>query len=227
MSSSLSIFNFFTFKKSKDKVDCILEPLQSMLQLAILSISPIGTKLTIHENILYLQSPVVTQPIIRWYYSDKKDDLYFLYSVIKRFIKWYNPHINNDSPLNSKLYELIVKMSIEGLNNLFKTYSTCESNTVIHVIQMYKNILELNNDKILTDECIIDNENNKINIDEVFIHIIDIYDIILLDTIYHILLLLTNETEYEAYSNMISGFNLILEKSNQQIKQWIKCNLIL
>ena len=31
----------------------ILEPLQSMIQLALLSICPVGTKLRIKENILY------------------------------------------------------------------------------------------------------------------------------------------------------------------------------
>ena len=114
------LYNTFIYNKQKDKVDMILEPLQSMLQLALLSICPVGTKLRIKENILYLQMPNIAQPIVRWYNADKKDDLYFLYAVIKRFITWYNPTLNNKSMMSMELYQLIITMSIEGLNNLFK-----------------------------------------------------------------------------------------------------------
>ena len=213
--------------KPKDKIDMILEPLQAMIQLALLSICPIGTKLRISENILYLQSPTIVQGISRWYYSDKKDDLYFLYSVIKRYIKWYNPNINKKSPVSAELYQLITSMGIEGLNNLFKTYSSSDSNTVIHVIQMYKNLLEYNNDKILTDEYLLDIEKNKINIDEVFENIITIYDQISLNVICNILELVKKEENSTNQTYIIDGLNLILYKINHSIKEWIKLNLIL
>ena len=147
-----------------------------MLQLALLSVCPVGTKLRIKENILYLQMPNIAQPLVRWYNADKKDDLYFLYAVIKRFITWYNPELNDKSIMSLELYKLIITMSIEGLNNLFKTYTASDSNTVIHVIQMYKNLLEYNNDKIMLEDYIVDGEKNKVNIDEVFEKIITIYD---------------------------------------------------
>ena len=105
-----ALYNYLSFYKypnGKDKINMVLEPLQAMIQLALLSLSPIGTKLTIQENILYLQSPNIIQPVSRWYNSDKKDDLYFLFQVIKRFIKWYNPIINKDSLMNEELYKLI------------------------------------------------------------------------------------------------------------------------
>jgi hypothetical protein len=212
--------------KSKDKVDMVLEPLQSMIQLALLSICPIGTKLHIQENILYLQTPTLTQPITRWYHSDKKDDLYFLYGVIKRYIKWYNPTSNKRSPLSVELYQLISTMSMEGLNLLFRTYSSCDSNTVIHVIQMYRNLLEFNNDKILTDEFLVD-EKQKINIDEVFEKIIAIYDKTILQVIFNTLLLIKQESEIEQQQYMIDGLNLLLNKYNKMIKEWVKINLVL
>ena len=182
------LYNTFIYNKQKDKVDMILEPLQSMLQLALLSICPVGTKLRIKENILYLQMPNIAQPIVRWYNADKKDDLYFLYAVIKRFITWYNPTLNNKSMMSMELYQLIITMSIEGLNNLFKTYTASDSNTVIHVIQMYKNLLEYNNDKIMIEDYIVDGDKNKINIDEVFEKIITIYDENILSVMYFSLL---------------------------------------
>jgi hypothetical protein len=221
------MYNAFVYNKQKDKIDMILEPLQSMIQLALLSICPVGTKLRIKENILYLHTPNITQPFIRWYNADKKDDLYFLYAVIKRFIKWYNPALNNKSIMSEELYQLIITMSIEGLGNLFKTYTSSDSNTVIHVIQMYKNLLEYNNDKIMIEDYIVDGEKNKINIDEVFEKIIVIYERNIMEVTYYTLLQAKEETEYNYKTNIIDGLNLILNKYNTIIKEWIQLNLIL
>ena len=117
-------------------------------------------------------------------------------------------------------------MSMEGLNVLFKTYSSCDSNTVIHVIQMYRNLLEFNNDKILMDDLLID-EKQKINIDEVFEKIVDIYDETILKVIFNTLSLIKQESEIEHQQCMIDGLNLLLNKYNKLIKEWVKLNLVL
>lgn len=205
----------------------ILEPLQAMIQLALLSICPIGTKLRIQENILHLQSPTLIQPITRWYYADKKDDVYFLYGVIKRYLKWYNPRMNEKSPVSPELYQLITGMAMEGLNQLFKTYSSSDSNTVIHVIQMYKNLLEYNNDKIMADEFVIDAEKNRINIDEVFEKIVSIYDATLLHMLQNTLELVRKEEDDTNRVYMMEGLNLILYKVTKAIRDWIRVNLTL
>ena len=225
--SSFQLLYQMLSNRQKDKIDMILEPLQAMIQLALLSICPIGTKLRIQENILYLQTPTFTQPISRWYNSDKKDDLYFLYSVIKRYMKWYNPALNKKSPLSADLYQLITTMAKEGFDNLFKTYSSSDSNTVIHVIQMYKNLLEYNNDKILVDEYIVDVEKNKVNIDEVFERIISIYDPHILHIIQHTLLMMQEENNPSNQGHHLDGLNQMFMKYNKAIKEWIKVNLIL
>lgn len=222
-----TLYHALMNSKPKEKIDMILEPLQAMIQLSLLSICPVGTKLRIYENILYLHSPTMTQPLSRWYHADKKDDLYFLYAVIKRFIKWYNPTVNKNSPIPTELYQLITVMSVEGLNQLFKTYSSSDSNTVIHVIQMYKNLLEYNNDKILLDEYLVDVEKQKINIDEVFESIIQIYDPNIVSIIYPILLMVRDEVKVDRQKNIISGFTLVLENYHCAIKDWIKMNLAL
>jgi len=221
------IYNAISYNKSKDKIDTILEPLQAMIQIALLGICPIGTKLQIQENILYIQQPTIIQGITRWYNSDKKDDLYFLYSVIKRYIKWYNPSVNKKSPVSKELYQLITSMAAEGLTNLFKTYSSSDSNTVIHVIQMYKNLLESNNDKILVDEYIVDLEKNKVNIDEVFGNIIGVYDSHILQIVYYTLKLIRDEQDKSNQEYSMDGLNRTLFKYNRAIKEWIKVNLIL
>lgn len=164
-----NLYNNLLFHKNKDKLDMILEPLQSMIQLAILSVKPIGTKLAIQENILYIQEPSIIQPINRWYNSDKKDDLYFLFQVIKRFIKWYNPE-NPKKIISNELYNLICSMSLIGLDNLVKTYNNTDNNSIIQVLHLYKNLLEEPNSKELDKHS-----NEKVNIDEVFENIISLY----------------------------------------------------
>lgn len=222
-----SIYQTFTSTKTKDKVDMILEPLQAMVQLALMSICPIGTKLRIQENILYLQSPTIIQPITRWYYADKKDDVYFLYGVIKRYLKWYNPLVNKKSPMTAELYDLVTSMAIQGLDQLFKTYSSSDSNTIIHVIQMYKNLLEHNHDKIMADEYMVDEEKGRINIDEVFEKIVGIYDPICLNVLQNTLELLKNEDNEINRIYMMEGLNLILYKITKSIREWIRVNLTL
>ena len=221
------LYNALSHTRQKDKIDTILEPLQAMIQLALLGICPLGTKLRIQENILYVQPLTFMQPLSRWYNADKKDDLYFLYSVIKRYIKWYNPTSNKKSILSLELYQLITAMATEGLNQLFKTYSSTDANTVIHVIQMYKNLLEYNNDKILVDEYMMDVEKNKVNIDEVFERIVSVYDTHIVHVIHHTLLLIRQESDANIQSHNIDGLNSILTKYNSAIKEWVKLNLIL
>ena len=98
---------------------------------------------------------------------------------------------------------------------------------MIHVIQMYKNLLEYNNDKILVDEYIVDVDKNRVNIDEVFERIVSVYDTNVLQVVYHTLVLIQQENNPNHQIYNMEGLNLILHKVNQSIKEWIKLNLIL
>ncbi len=215
-----SIYNTLSHYKTKNKLDMIIEPLQSMIQLALVGTCPIGTKLAIQENIVYLQIPCFTQPFSRWYYSDKKDDLYFLFQVIKRFIKWYNPD-KTKSPLSKELYQLIVTMSIQGLDNLIKTYNNAESNNIIQVIYMYKSLLE--SDGKLDH---IKSPDDKVGIDSVFENIIEIYDSKVIAIIDNLLQLIVSEDNPDVSTRYINGLELIMGKTNNKIRNWIKVNLV-
>ena len=83
-----SIYNM-DMKSKKERSDMILEPLQVMIQLALLSHCPIGTKVSVSDNILQLHHPTMYQGLWRWYNSDSKDDLYYLFHAIRRYYKWY------------------------------------------------------------------------------------------------------------------------------------------
>jgi len=91
----------------KEKSDMILEPLQVMIQLALLNYCPVGTKLSISENILHLQLPSWTQGVTRWYMKDNKDDLYYLFQAIRRYYLWYKP---DSCVIYEKILETAIKM---------------------------------------------------------------------------------------------------------------------
>ena len=82
MQSTLNIlYSTIKTKKKKERFETILEPLQAILQIGYLSFAPIGTKLTIQNNILKIQIPNYSQPVIRWYNNDTQEDLFYLFNI--------------------------------------------------------------------------------------------------------------------------------------------------
>ena len=218
-----NLYSYLAIYKTKDNINMVLEPLQSMIQLALLSVLPIGTKLAINENILYLQIPSILQPINRWFNIDKKSDLYYLFQVIKRFVSWYNPK-NNTSPISNELYQLLISMTINGLDNLIKTYQSTDATAIIQVISMYKVILSSDN-QFDVDKQILSPD--SINIDEIFINITKLYNNNLINIIHNTLLIIKNEEKLEYINNYIDGLNLIMDKNNKMIHNWIRIHLII
>ena len=160
-------------KKKKERFETILEPLQALLQIAYLSFTPIGTKLTIHNNILYIQPPNYSQSIVRWYNNDTQEDLFYLFNIFYRFKKFYyflcsrdGRDGSNDTAaslalkesdqfastsaniVNKKLYDLLIELAKNGIGNLIRTYGQTEKIHILHTLQMYKNILENDSDLI-------------------------------------------------------------------------------
>ena len=151
-------------KKKKERFETILEPLQALLQIAYLSFTPIGTKLTIHNNILYIQPPNYSQSIVRWYNNDTQEDLFYLFNIFYRFKKFYYflcgsngsngsnaiasvavkdcEYLASSNIVNKKLYELLIELAKNGIGNLIRTYGQTEKIHILHTLQMYKNILE-------------------------------------------------------------------------------------
>ena len=137
------IYSTIRTKRKKERFETILEPLQAILQIGYLSFAPIGTKLTIHNNILQIQIPNYSQPVIRWYNNDTQEDLFYLFNIFYRFKKFY--HFMNDSKSNqenNKLYDLLIELAKTGIGNLIRTYSQTDKIHILHTLQMYKTILE-------------------------------------------------------------------------------------
>ena len=153
MQSLSVLYNTFISQKKKERFEFILEPLQALIQLSCLAFCPIGSKITIYNNLLYLQTPGWTQGILRTYYKDSKDDLYFLFNVIGRYNKFYK-HLKNSSEEEERLlYKLLIELARKGIDNLIQTYQQSDRTSLLHTLKMYKTMLikpeAFNNNEIL------------------------------------------------------------------------------
>ena len=197
----------------KEKIDMILEPLQVLTQLAILSFLPVGTKISISNNILHLQQPTVLQGVLRWYQNDNKDDLFYLFHAIRRYYKWYK---NRDDEVFAKILEHAIK----GIQRLIETYNRSGITTITHTLSLYKNILEQNSDELFKDE----NE-NSVSVDDVFHKITDIYDRKLLVILYSIFQIMSNEENQNNIQLYVKGLDYLLQPTQNTIRKWIVDNL--
>ena len=131
--------------KDKERADLILEPMQVMIQLALLAHSPIGTKISVNNNILTIQPPAWSQGAVRWWNNDNKGDLYYLFHAIRRYYKWYKSQ-------NDEVYQYILTWAIKGIDKLSETYNQADKNNIRHTLALYKNVLDLESDEIFKDE---------------------------------------------------------------------------
>ena len=207
----------FRGKNTKEQSDMILEPLQVIITLAILGYCPIGTKISISQNTLYLHKPTLVQGLLRWWEGDSKDDLYYLFHAIRRFYKWYK---NSDN----EIFNFILELAKNGIKNLIKTYQKADKKSILHTLSLYGNILDLDTpDLFKTSE----DDEESVTIDKVFENVKPLYDQKLLVIVFSTLKLMkesSNEKDIESY---ISGLNAILTPTNNVIRTWIQQNLTL
>ena len=195
--------------KEKERADLILEPMQVMIQLALLAHSPIGTKISVSNNILSIQPPSITQGVYRWWNNDNKDDLYYLFHAIRRYYKWYKSQ-------KDEVYQYILAWAVKGLDKLSETYNKADKNNIRHTLALYRNVLDLK-----TDDIFKDNTTDTVTIDQVFKEIISIYDDRLLYITHNTLLMMEEEMNTEFKQKLLDGLTLILEPMNIKIRKWI------
>ena len=197
----------------REKMDMILEPMQVMIQLALLKNAPIGSKISVSNNILNIQKPTYAQGLVRWWNGDNKDDLYYLFHAIRRYYKWYKQDDN-------QLYNYILESAISGIDKLIQTYKHTDKTSIQHTLSLYKNVLDLESEQLFKDE----NE-HTVNMDKVFKSITELYDKKLLLVVYNILRLI-DETENQTHTEQMSDALIsLLNPLNETIRAWIQENL--
>jgi hypothetical protein len=117
-----------------NKLQYILDPLSVIIKLAILSYKPLNSKLSIHNNVLYIQEPGFFQSIVRYYFNDNKNDLHYLYNPLE---------LACASFLNKK-YETLDLIPLfltaqKGLDKLINHYK--DTKIIVHTLFMYHNLI--------------------------------------------------------------------------------------
>jgi len=147
----MSLYTMFMRDKKKERFDIILEPLQAMTQLAFMAFCPKGSKLSIANNLLVVQTPTWMQGILRTYNHDKRDDVFFLFNAIVRFSRFYG-YLQHDTNMESRqLHKLLITLSKRGIDNMLLTYANVEQPALLHTLHMYRNMLD--KPELFTMEC--------------------------------------------------------------------------
>jgi len=100
----------------------ILDPLSVIIKLAIISNKPVGTKLRIDNNIVYLQEPGPFQSVCRYVLKSNKTNIQYIYNPIELACSKYLTEIVIQQ--HPKMIELF-KCAQNGILRLIETYKTC------------------------------------------------------------------------------------------------------
>lgn len=240
-------------KGSKKRFDVILEPFQAVLQLALLSQAPVGTKISIKDNCVELQYPTYSQGLLRWYNNDNKDDLIYLFQVCRRFPMFYQKLRRE----NNEFYTLLIIMAQRGIAQLIKTYQDKERLVLLHILQLFKSLLEKDEEELngidtvsgydsdgsfqtccdeTLDEINLGNKKDKnenvmddkedVNIEGLFKKISEIYTDEHYSIVYNTLILLGNTEDENMKDTIVSGLNLMMIPAFSRIKPWITENVL-
>ena len=206
--------------RNKERFEMILEPFQAITQLALLSYCPIGSKLSIADNILYIQRPGWKQSLVRSYNADKKNDLVYLFSVIKRFHKFYGFLSYSDDPEKQKLFDILIDRSKIGLEKLIQTYSKSDGDHLSQTLRMYIRLVD-HPDAFKDVES---GDVSGVNIDDVFGKIVTLYDEDNFTIILCLFRLMSNNPAM--YENYLLSLNESVEPVNCKLKKWISDNIV-
>lgn len=126
----------------------LLDPLSVIIKLAILSYKPNGTKITIYNNVIYIQEPGPFQGICRMIMQSNKNDLQFLYNPINIACnKFLSPSYLQSNPSIKNLF-------ICAQNGVKKLMETYKNHILLNIVLCYYNVILSNH---------IDGVNNKNN----------------------------------------------------------------
>lgn len=131
----------------------ILEPLSTVLKLAMISFKEKGTKIAVFNNKLYLQEPSMLQGTIRRAWGNNREEIHYLLKPIMRCIELFPPESSDE-------LKFIYKQSVDGLRKLKLSYNN-GSSTVCYTLDLYISIIE---QKLMNNAVNIDSYNSSQNI---------------------------------------------------------------
>jgi hypothetical protein len=126
----------------------VLDPLSVIIKLAIISNKPLGTKLRINNNVIFLQEPGPFQAICRYFLKNNKTDIQFLYNPIELACQHY---LTKKSITENPKIKDLFKCAQNGLLKLIETYRHCSVMRIClnYYLSLISNHLEDKNNETL------------------------------------------------------------------------------
>jgi hypothetical protein len=126
----------------------ILDPLSTIIKLAILSNKPINTKICIDKNVVFIQEPGPFQAFCRYVFNNNKTDIQYIYNPIEIACQTYLTVQTIQQ--NPKIKELF-KCAQNGLVKLMETYKNCSVMRIClnYYYSLISNHLDEKHDKTL------------------------------------------------------------------------------
>jgi hypothetical protein len=131
----------FSGNNNANDVSLILDPMSTIVKLAIYNYMPDDTKLRLTRNTIKYDKPntLIPQGIQRWRKNAKKEDLHNLHIPIVKAIEWY---LNNN---NQQIFQLAIK-GLEKLNNVYTDTSKIVSQALILNVNIIKYNISINSE---------------------------------------------------------------------------------
>lgn len=134
----------------------ILEPLSSMVELALLNFAGDNPKINIKNHGINIDNPgsgYIPQSISRFISGDSKEDIFILNLMVVNYIDWF---IINNYNNKFEIYKNIALYAVSGLRKLQHTY---KSGIVILALQYYIVLIM----KSISDMEVFRNTNNNVS----------------------------------------------------------------
>jgi len=188
-----------------------LEPLSTIMKLAIYTYKPIGTKIGIYDNYIWFQKPDLFQGTKRALYGQDREKICLLREPISSACHWYLKR-NNSGEDNKKVKELkyIFTKAIEGLHKISLVYK--DNGFIDNSIRLYTRDIQrgLNGkNPALSEDSLteMDKEFTKLWSDEQ------------ISCVYNLLVQLERYTEEEKIYNLTTAVEKVIQNVDDEINK--------
>ena len=128
ISNGFYLMNFLTSFRNKQDKNIIIDPMSCLIKLSILKFYPVGSKISIGDNMITILDPGVLQGTFRFFKGDGREDLHNLYVPLIKSIEWF--WIKDNKEINC-----LFNFATNGLEILKESYPI--NSTICHTLDLY------------------------------------------------------------------------------------------
>jgi hypothetical protein len=130
----------------------VLDPLSVIIKLAVIGNKPVGTKILITNNVIYLQEPGPFQALCRIFFKTNKTDLQYMYNPIELSCKQF---LSKEFVKTTPRIKNLFTCAQNGIKRLIETYKT---NSIICLTLNYFNVIITNHVEQTYNETIFNKD---------------------------------------------------------------------